>query len=254
MREYGIGEFFRIFREKLGRFIPANLIMFFISLPQTVWLYATINTYLSALGMSVDSMPGLGLIALPAAVVPRSVFGVLLIASLLLRGPAEMVLTYIYRKAVASEYLPLGELPLVLRRSLKQGLFFGALDVIVVLVVLHNVMGFDGVDGMILAVLQYVSAALLCAYLAIRPYWYLFAVTLDESVLQILRRGLVCAALRSNRTISAALAALLVWAVTLFTVPLTTIVLLPTVSYSLSGYAVVYILYPVLYRDVLGKH
>lgn len=202
-----------------------------------------------------DILPGIGFYTAIMEPIPTSLYTPILILSALLYGPLKMGVTYVYRNFAREEHAWLSDIPARGWANVKQGLFFGLLDIVVVLFLLNNIIGNFAADSDVVAILlliaRYVSIVVLVVYLFMRRYFYVMAVTVELSVIQIMKNAWLFAIIGLGRNILASLVSAAVWLATLFIIPLVTVVALPLVTFSLCGFSSVFICYPVIKKYII---
>ena len=84
-----------------------------------------------------------------------------------------------------------------------------------------------------------------------RHYFYMMAVTVELSVFAIIKNAWLFTVLGFGRNIITSLSCLFIWCLTLFILPLVTVAALPLFTYSLCGFATVFVCYPVVKKYII---
>lgn len=249
--------FWEIFFRKFWRFISLNLIYFIITLPILMFFYLTASGYIAAnMGEEyIDLLSGVGFIAALLADIPSVLYMPLLIISVLIYGPARMGFTYVYRNYTREEHAWISDVWEKARENWKQGLILGVLDFFITLLLVNNIVGVFGSSSsavnVILTMSKYVSAVLLVVFLFVRHFTYLIAISVELPVKAIIRNSSLFCIMAFGRNVLTVLVCGLVWIVTLFVLPLVTVVSLMLLTYSICGFAAVYICYPTVKKYII---
>jgi hypothetical protein len=260
-KKNGFFLFWELYVRKFWRMVTVNLLYFAVTLPIVLYLCLVASTIvLSANGITVESasevLPVGGYITVLASLMPQNVFIGLLIASVLLYGPATMGATYVYRNFAREEHAWVSDFFSRAWSNFRQGIIFGLLDVIVLFGLINT--GFGSASGGELYTLSTVIRTFarigIVFYLFIRHYNYLQAVTVELSAIRIVLNSFRFVLLGLWRNIIA----LAVYGgftfivfVVLYPYPFMTILLLPFVFYSFTGFATVVTVYPVIKKYII---
>ncbi|MGI5936714.1 MAG: hypothetical protein ACOX7I_07935 [Oscillospiraceae bacterium] len=202
-----------------------------------------------------DMIPGIGFYATVLAYIPQRLYIPILILSILLYGPVKMGVTYVFRNFAREEHAWLSDVFSRALSNLKQGLFFGILDFVVVTVLLNSIfVGYTSeiTTGIVIAyILKYLSIFFLVVYLFMRHYFYIMAVTVELSVFAIIKNAWLFTVLGFGRNILTSISCIVIWCLTLFTLPLVTVAALPLFTYSLCGFATVFVCYPIVKKYII---
>ena len=251
----GFFHFFELYFRKFWKYLSINIIYFLITLPILFYFYLTVSGFLAnVLGEAYEELfLGIGFYATVMSYIPTKLYTPLLLISIVIYGPLKMGVTYVYRNFAREEHAWLSDIFSKAMENFKQGLFFGILDFLVVMLLLNNIIGLGGTDASagIYAVLRYASVVLLVIYMFMRHYFYMMAVTVNLGVFAIMKNSLLFVVMGFGRNILAMLACLVIWGVTLFVVPLVTVVGLPVFTYAMSGFATVFVCYPTVKKYII---
>lgn len=255
--KHGFFLFFELFFRKFWRFITLNIYYFLVTLPMLIMVYFMINGYfadqlVTESGEFMDMLPGIGIFASIVSYIPTFLHAPLVILSIILYGPATMGITYIYRNFAREEHAWMSDFVSRGWANFKQGLFFGILDVVVVWLLANGILG-DFNFGMAAfgIVVKTLSVIALIVYLFMRHYFYMIAVTVNLNCFAILKNSWYFVVLGFWRNLWAGFVCLLALVVCFFTLPLISLVTLPFLFYSFTGFAVVFTCYPVVKKYII---
>lgn len=255
--KHGFFLFFELFFRKIWRFITLNIYYFLVTLPMLIMVYFTINGYfadqlISESGEFLDMLPGIGIFASVVSFIPQFLHTPLLILSMILYGPATMGLTYIFRNFAREEHAWMSDFVSRALSNFKQGLFFGILDIVVVWLLANGILGdFTFNVAAFGIVVKTLSVIALIVYLFMRHYFYTIAVTVNLSCFAILKNSWYFVVLGFWRNLWAGFVCLLALVVCFFTLPLISLITLPLLFYSFTGFAVVFTCYPVVKKYII---
>lgn len=255
-------KFFRIYRDKFWRLTLLNLVCFVITLPLCMILYICANAVLGiAEGDAVvDILPGLGFYMSLFAVETRAgsiaVYAAVA-ASALLFGPLKFTLTGTIWDFRAGRYRFFADVLSRLRKKWRQAMALGLIDVIVIGRLATNIAGIQlfyqgGFPPWLLMGLRWLSVFALLFWALIRHYMYAMSYAAELRLWPLLKNCYILAFSSFGRNAECTAAAGLIWALTLLTVPLATVILLPIFSYSACTLATVCAVYPGIETYVLG--
>lgn len=261
-RKHSFFIFWEIVIRKIWRLITMNLIYFVITLPMLLWAFFTLNGFLvSYFGEEIYNESFLSLFlgieyyATLIAYVPTYLYYPLLILSVVLYGPATMGMTYMLRNFSREEHAWSSDFFTRALSNFKQGLFFGLLDVVVIVFLVNNIIGnftaSSDAMGIVLLVAKYISIPLLVIYMFMRHYFYMIAVTVDLSVIAILKNSWLFVVLGFFRNLWVAVINIIIWVVCLFTIQFISFITLPLILYSFTGFITVYCCYPVVKKYLI---
>jgi hypothetical protein len=257
MRKNRFFIFWEIYFRKFWRFVTVNLIYFVVTLPMLLYFYYTANGYFAAImGDSyTDLLPGVGFIAALVSGFPKWLDVLLLALSAVLYGPIKMGVTYVFRNFTREEHAWISDIWDKAWENKWQGLVLGILDILLSLLLTNNIFGSFASDssgvGVVLLISRYLSAVLLVLLLFVRHYSYLIAISVELPLRGVIRNSCLFIIMGLGRNILALLACAAIWAVTLFTLPIVSVVAIPLLTYSLAGFASVYICYPTVKKYII---
>ena len=253
--------FFELFFRKFWRFVTVNIFYFLVTLPLLIVVYFTVNGYfadiiISESGEFQDMLAGVGILASIVNYIPSFLYLPLVIISAILYGPATMGITYIFRNFAREEHAWMSDFVSRGWANFRQGLFFGLLDIIVVYLLTNGILadlivgtGTAAAVGSI--VLRTLSVIALIVYLFMRHYFYMTAVSVNLSCFAIIKNAWLFVVLGFWRNVVAGVACLLVTVLCFLTIPLVSLITLPFLYYSLTGFIVVFTCYPVVKRYII---
>ena len=249
--------FWEIFFRKFWRFVSLNAVYFLITLPIMLYFYYTANGFfVSRFGDSyVDLLPGVGFIAALVSGLPSVLYVPILVLSILLYGPLKMGMTYVYRNYTREEHAWFSDVWEKAKENWKQGVVFGVLDFLITLVLVNNIVGGFSTQntgvGILMLASRYLSIILLVVFLFVRHYSYLIAVSVELPVRAIIKNSLLFVVMGLGRNILSTAACAALWLLSLFTLPLASVVCLPLLTYAVCGFATVYICYPTVKKYII---
>ncbi len=266
--KHGFFVFWEIYFRKFWRFITVNILYFVVTLPMLIYFYFLCNTlYYNLLesrgilesmqqtSQVIDIFPGVAFFSVLTTYIPSFLHIPLLAVSVFLYGPATMGMTYIFRNFAREEHAWISDFFSRGWANFKQGLFFGILDVVVVLLLVSGIIGGgsggSGFIPVLTVILKTLSAIFLVVYLFMRHYFYVTAVTVELSVFKIIKNSMLFVLIGFGRNIWAEIVNLLVFIVCFLTVPLFSLFSLPFLFYSFTGFATVFTCYPVVKKYIV---
>jgi len=259
--KHGFFLFFELFFRKFWRFITVNLYYFLVLLPLIIYVYFAVNGYfaeylISETGEFRDMLAGVGIYASIVNVVPEWLYTPLLILSAVLYGPATMGVTYIYRNFAREEHAWMSDFVSRALSNFRQGLFFGILDLLVFFLLANGILGHivlgTGTVGAVLSIaFKTLAVIALIVYLFMRHYFYTIAVSVNLGCFAILKNSWLFVVLGFWRNCWAGIVCLLVTVLCFFTLPIVSLIALPTLYFSLTGFMVVFTCYPVVKRYII---
>ena len=238
-----------------------NIFYFLVTLPLLIVVYFTVNGYfadiiISESGEFQDMLAGVGILASIVNYIPSFLYLPLVIISAILYGPATMGITYIFRNFAREEHAWMSDFVSRGWANFRQGVFFGLLDIIVVYLLANGILadlivgtGTAAAVGSI--VLRTLSVIALIVYLFMRHYFYMTAVSVNLSCFAIIKNAWLFVVLGFWRNVVAGVACLLVTVLCFLTIPLVSLITLPFLYYSLTGFIVVFTCYPVVKRYII---
>ena len=183
--KHGFFVFWEILFRKFWRFVTVNIFYFAITLPMLIYFYTVCNilyyTLLESRGLLeplmqaspvVDIFPGAAFFSVIRTYIPQFLHIPLFALSVFLYGPATMGMTYIFRNFAREEHAWMSDFVSRGWAYFKQGLFFGILDVVMVLLLASGMIGGvqsgNGEITIFSKILRPLSGIVLVFYLFIR--------------------------------------------------------------------------------------
>jgi len=266
-RKHPVYLFIELVGRKIWQLILINLIYFVMLLPILTAIYAVLYGYiftsLSQSGVS-DSLTEIGanlsgatLPLLPgfllsvAQLIPVWVSAILLVASIILYGPATCAMSYMLFKFTREQHAWSSDFFDKFKQNFKQGLALGLIDIVLLCLFVFNIT-YRG-DGMIsmMGVIRYVSWVLLIIYLCMHNYIFVLAVNFRFTVSQILKNAFFFAILGWWRNILALVLNTALIVLMLFLWQFVELALLPLLLLSLTGFLSVFTSYPIVKKYLL---
>ena len=256
----GFFRFFELYFRKFWRFLTLNIWYFLITLPMVLYVFYTLNGYfadrLEELGEGVMLLAGVGFIASVFSFIPRVLNIPLLVISLLAYGPITMGFTYIFRNFAREEHAWMSDFWSRAWSNVRQGLFFGIADIIVVCLCVSGMFGGFAEAGKNVSYALSVIRSVVCGialviWFFMRHYTYLMAVTVNLSVFHILKNAWLFVFLGFGRNVLSMAVTLACALVTFLLAPLLTIVILPLFFWSFSWFCTVFTCYPIVKKYIV---
>ena len=228
-----LGYFFKQLWRKKGKLLSLNLMMVCLYLPLVAVLLiymfgrqtVTVSDplYAPLLGMaSANGNPAANVLLSifgkqASAAFPTTgamvVLGILLTFTAITWGWQNVGGTYNLRSLVRGDSCFLwSDYFYAIKRNWKQGLLFGLLDVLVIVVLAFDLFYFTSLSGESLwfGFMYFMSLALIIIYVFMRFYIYLMMITFDLSIRKLLKNALIFSMLGLKRNVMALLGILLV--------------------------------------------
>ena len=255
----GFFRFFELYFRKFWRFLTMNLWYFLITLPMVLYVFYTLNGYfadrLEDIGEGVMLLSGVAFIANVFSFVPRVLNVPLLVVSLLAYGPITMGFTYILRNFAREEHAWMSDFWSRAWSNLRQGLFFGIADILIVCLCVSGMFGGLAEEGKNVSYALSVIRSVVCGialvvWLFMRHYTYLMAVTVNLSVFHILKNAWLFVVLGFGRNVLSSAVTLACMVVTFLLAPLLTIIFLPLFFWSFSWFCTVFTCYPIVKKYI----
>lgn len=256
----GVAQFFELYKRKFWKLMGVNIIYFLMLLPVILFIYAFIydNTYdiFTSYGITSDQIwtPILGLAMLYDKYIPSVAQNILLAVSLLLYGPMKTGITYVYRNFAQENHSWLTDILDKGKENIKQALFFGILDVLVIIVFCFNLytVATDVGGAGVYQISGYASVFFLIIYSFMRKYFYLMIVTVKLGNVAIIKNSALLAFLGIFRNVWSSIISLTIWLLFVVLIigvhPLIEVVLFPFFIFSFTGFSNVFNCYPVVKR------
>ncbi|MGI6578390.1 MAG: DUF624 domain-containing protein [Eubacteriales bacterium] len=255
---------FLLFWELLGRkffkYVTLNMMYFIVLLPIIIYGYAMFYGWLAKI-MPVDDGTVvsflLDIFASIYNIVPAVLHLPLLILSILLYGPFTCGLTYILRNYAREEHAFISDFFAKAKANFKQGLVFGLLDIlaVVVLWVNFNYSKLIGADSMGMTLfgifVKYFTIVLFIFYMFMRNYIYQMIVTIELSVRAIIKNAWLFAILGLGRNILVLIGTAITLVVVLFIHPIIEIFAVPLIALSFISFLSIFTTYPVIEKYII---
>ena len=256
----GFFRFFELYFRKFWRFLTMNLWYFLITLPMVLYVFYALNGYfadrLEEIGEGVMLISGVAFLANVFSFIPRFLNMPLLILSLLAYGPITMGFTYILRNFAREEHAWMSDFWSRAWSNVRQGLFFGIADILIVCLCVSGMFGGLAAEGKNVSYALSVIRSVVCGialvvWLFMRHYTYLMAVTVNLSVFHILKNAWLFVILGFGRNVLSSLVTLACMVVTFLLAPLLTIIFLPLFFWSFSWFCTVFTCYPIVKKYIV---
>ena len=216
LKEPSIVNFFKLLWFKLGKLLTTNLIFIFGNFPIFFLLlgvsrifdtqsyspaYATWGAFLNSLPFSLEngnyvSSALIGIYGIHNDTTYKSIASLILIAASLLLiltwGFTKVGTTYIYRNIMSGDAVfPFSDFFYVVKRNIKQSLLFGAIDVILIVLLGFDIVFLIQDSANSLSILfLFLTFAMTILYFFMRPYVYIMIFTFDLKWTQIIKNAL----------------------------------------------------------------
>ncbi len=250
--------FLELYFRKFWKFITINLLYFFITLPMLVYVFYLVNGIFAdrLAGTDTIMLAGVGFLASLFSFVPTALYTPLLVISVLLYGPFTMGMTYMFRNYAREEHAWLSDFFSRAWSNARQGIIFGLLDILLVWLFINGIFGNIAAVGKnagyaMSVVLSVVCAVALVIWIIMRHYTYLMAVTVNLSVVRILKNAWLFTVLGFGRNLLSLLVEIAMLVVSVLLAPLVTVILLPLFSYSFTWFATVFTCYPIVKKYII---
>ena len=256
----GFFRFFELYFRKFWRFLTLNIWYFLITLPMLLYVFYTVNGIfadrLAGLGEDAILLAGVSFIASFCSFVPRALHVPLLVISVLLYGPVTMGFTYIFRNFAREEHAWLSDFWSRAWSNVRQGLFFGILDVLLVILFVSGMFGGIAQAGRnagyaLSVILSVICCLALIIWLFMRHYTYLMAVTVNLSAFRILKNAWLFVVLGFGRNVISGLVTAACAVLSFLLAPLLTIITVPFLYYSFTWFCTVFTCYPIVKKYII---
>ena len=256
----GFFRFFELYFRKFWRFLTLNIWYFLITLPMLLYVFYTVNGLfadrLAGLGEDAILLAGVSFIASFFGFVPRALHVPLLVVSILLYGPVTMGLTYIFRNFAREEHAWLSDFWSRAWSNARQGLFFGILDILLVLLFVSGMFGGIAQAGRNLGyalsvILSVISGLALIIWMFMRHYTYLMAVTVNLGAFRILKNAWLFVVLGFGRNVISGLVTAACAVLSFLFAPLLTIITVPFLYYSFTWFCTIFTCYPIVKKYII---
>ena len=256
----GFFRFFELYFRKFWRFLTLNIWYFLITLPMLLYVFYTVNGIfadrLAGLGEDAILLAGVSFIASFFSFVPRGLHVPLLVISVLLYGPVTMGLTYIFRNFAREEHAWLSDFWSRAWSNVRQGLFFGILDILLVILFVSGMFGGIAQAGRsvgyaLSVILSVICGLALVIWLFMRHYTYLMAVTVNLGAFRILKNAWLFVVLGFGRNVISGLVTAACAVLSFLLAPLLTIITVPFFYYSFTWFCTIFTCYPIVKQYII---
>ena len=250
--------FFKIYFRKFPQFLLINVIYFLITLPLLAFFCVQANLVWMSLSQGEGGLifPGAVLITSVFSFFPSGINYFLITFSALLYGPLKMGMSYIFIGYSYERHAWLSDFFTVAIKNIRQGVFFGLLDVIFIGLITNFISaalitGYSQWELMfkISLALSLVSVAF---YISVRRYFFIQAISVETGVLCIIRNAFSLSLIGWNKNLLAGAISVFIWSVSLMLDARITIIFLPTLAYSLTNFISVYSSAPILQKYLIA--
>ena len=175
-------------------------------------------------------------------------------------GPVNVGCTYILRNLVRGEPLFIWkDFWYAIKRNLKQALIYGALDTVICLMMVYNLLWFRVNSGAstMMSFFYFLTFAMICMYFFMRMYIYPMLITFDLSIFKMFKNGILFSILGIKRNLMCLVGVLLVLAlnVALYFAIMPLGVILPVViTIGLCRYISVFCAFPVIKKYMIDPY
>lgn len=246
--------FWELVGRKFFQLVGYNLMYFVCLLPLIVYVYGLVYTWLSTVagaggsGETVALSLMVNLMGMLYNFVPGALHIPLFVLSVLLYGPLTMGLTYVQRNFVREEHAWMSDLFSRALSNWKQGLFFGLLDVIVIVIMYVN-WNYTMLSGeevtLFSIVIRGITTILFIYYLFMRNYFYQLAVTVNLKAGQIIKNSAIFGVVGIGRNLLAFIFVIVAVAVSTLLHSFVELLAVPFIMFAFSGFIAVYCTYPI---------
>lgn len=252
--------FWELVGRKFFQLVGYNVMYLICLLPLVIAIYGIVYTWLSVIagaggtGETVALSPLLNLMGMLYNFVPAALHIPLVVVSLILYGPLTMGMTYVLRNFVREEHAWMSDIFGRALSNWKQGLFFGILDIIAVVIMYTN-WNYSALSGgevnLFAIIIRGITTMLFIYYLFMRNYFYQLAVTVNLRAGQIIKNASIFGIVGIGRNFLALIFVLLTVAVATLTHSFIELLAVPCIMFSFSGFMAVYCTYPITDKYVV---
>jgi len=251
--------FFEVYFSRFTRIIPLNFLFCIIFLPIYSFVFLQLDIWSEASQAGQASLidyfllPRLAILTV-SNVMPLAVL--LLLASIVLYGPAMCGMTYILRNYARREHAWLSDFFVKMKENFLPGMLFGFLELAVFGVLIYN-LTFEmpeqasDVNALIFPFVKILSAGLLLFVLMMRHYIYLMAVTFRLRGRDIVKNAAILAILGLGRNI----AVIIVQSILLIPMIFISgydVIALPIFYFGFSGFLTMFACWPLAHRHLVA--
>lgn len=222
--------FFKLLWRKLSKLLTANIIFVFGNFPLAFFLLAKSGIFDNysyspasltwgpfqatlANAESTQDYVSSALIGIHGIHDSTQVYGITTIIFFILSlltiftwGFTKVGTTYLYRNMMSGEAVfPFSDFFYIIKRNVKQSLLFGAIDFIILALLLNNITTLFKTSGddVFSLILMFLSCAILILYSIIRPYIFLMIFTFDLKFMKIVKNACAFAIIGIKRNLVA---------------------------------------------------
>ncbi len=252
--------FWELLARKFFKYVALNIMYFIILMPMIISIYALFYGWLANLiSVGTDTVISvlLELFATLVSYVPSSLHLPALIISIILYGPITCGLTHILRNYAREEHAFISDFFTKAKENWKQGLFFGLLDIFLVIVLIvnlnySNLVSADTIGPHLFStVVKYLTIVLFVFYTFMRNYIYQMIVTAELSIRAILKNSWLFAILGLGRNIIVFVGTVAALVVVMLLHPFIEVVGMPLIALSFINFLSVYTTYPIIEKYLI---
>ncbi len=248
-KKRAIFRYFEILYRNFSKIVPLNFFYFLCILPLFVGVISAVCVLMGVSVETIESMFFVHLSVWITTAIPRPVFIVLFVLSLIAYGPLTAGLTHCVMNLVSGKHVFITDLFVRAKKNLKQGIAFGLLDMFVLFSVLlyisSNPAAASGGTFYFYQIAKIVAIIVAVVYFCMRFYTYAIAVKFELSVKDILKNSWIFFVLGFFRNILAIFVILFVLS-TCISTPKIDIVLLGTVFFSVARFSASFATYHII--------
>jgi len=245
--------FFELFFRKIWKLLGLNIIYFAITFPLVSFLAVYgLSAFIEYYGLDLSILGNDFLVSLFLYFqtgLPRPIVLALVAVSAILFGPLTAGMTYILRNFVREEHAwLLSDLYQRTKENFKQGLLAGLIDILLVFsCILYLTVDVDQ-SMQYMGILRYAALIVFGIYQIMRFYIYTIMVTFDMKFTSILKNAWLFLFLGIIKNI---IIILFAGVVLYLTITYFNIILVPLLTYSLTGFIVVFNVYPTIKKYMI---
>lgn len=234
--------FWRRYGRNLFKLIQVNLVYAIVTLPVYVWLMSQINVISTEAGGGVISLLGT-LLLYYAIKLPTPLIIGLLVASIVILGPATAALSYASLNCAWDRPgMFWAGFWSAWKENWKQALPIGLMDVLVLFATLYYLVDGNAIFGNYSTMIQILWILLSLLYSLIRVYIYPIMVTIELPFGSLIKNSLILALLKPWRP----LLVVAITAVLCFACSAADIILIPCFLYSFTAFSAAFLTQPVM--------
>lgn len=239
--------FWRRYGRHFTRLIAVNALYALITMPVFVWLMSLINVASMEMGLGAISVLGTVLMSIVINW-PGPLLAVLLVASILLMGPATAALSYATLNCAWDRPgMFWAGFWSAWKENWKQALPVGIVDVLACFVTLYYLVDGTAVFGQLGAVLKVIWCTMMLIYCMIRVYLYPIMVTVELSLSDLIKNSMILAVLQLWRPLVVILIATLLCLLCV----IADILIVPCFLYSFVAFSAAFFTQPVIEKYLI---